>query len=326
MKKYFLLIILIIHSITISAQINKTASVIIWQRTSDNKLLVEYSISNAKENETYELKIDFYDDNKTRLTAFALSGDFPKVTGPGTKTLYWDVLKDKQEFPIISDIKIEIKLIMVNEIAKINNTSQKPKSVQSSQKEQSSQNSQNNTTSKEVKEKTSQQVNNHRKKFTIGIHSGIGACSTQEIDAGSYGTFSSSLGGSRIYGGFIALGHFGFDFSKTDRSIGYKDDNNTEPTIDINSFNLSLDFYTDIPASPNKELGLLIGFGVGRYTTKYSDKLISKVTLRENEMAYYPRLGIIFPAGKNWKFAIIDSYHFTKSPFNDIKIAIYLGI
>lgn len=127
MKKFLLCSFVIISNLFAIAQNNKIVKVNRWQKTDDYKLLVEYIILNANGNESYDLKISFYDDKKTLQTAFSISGDFPKVTGIGPKTLYWDVLKDKQEFPIISNVVIEITSITGNEIAKKYNTiSEKP--------------------------------------------------------------------------------------------------------------------------------------------------------------------------------------------------------
>lgn len=87
-----------------------------WQRTKENKIEVTYSIPFAKENEIYELNVLFFDKKGNQLPRFAISGDYPSVSGSDNKTLVWDVLKDIQDFPRISKVEIRIINTTVKEL------------------------------------------------------------------------------------------------------------------------------------------------------------------------------------------------------------------
>jgi len=81
-----------------------------------------------------------------------------------------------------------------------------------------------------------------------------------------------------------------------------------------------------MPASPEHSFGILLGFGVGSYTTKYTNQIGIQTTIRKDEIAYYPKCGIICNLSKHWKLFIIDAYHFTKIPMNDLRVGLMIGI
>lgn len=126
MKKLLLLFVLILFCLDSYSQAKKKVTVTGWRKTDDNKLRVEYYVLYGSENATYELTVKFYDNKKIQLPAFAISGDFPKITGGAYKTLYWDVLKDRPAFPEISTVIIEIKSVTFSKTATTENQIKEP--------------------------------------------------------------------------------------------------------------------------------------------------------------------------------------------------------
>lgn len=338
MKRYFILTILIIFGINSYSQITKKVSVTGWHRTDDNKLAVEYYVVGGTENEVYELTIKFYDNKKIQLPAFAISGDFPKITGGAFKKIYWDVLKDRQDFPDISEVKINVKSAEVKKVTTPKSTAQKPVVDNKNTTAQKPPNNTSNTKSTSTVQKTdntkpvenvnvnTQNISKEKRKFfTIGAYAGYGYGLTKEFDAGANKKYDQSSGVEMCYGGYLAISHFSVDISKTERQLMFVKDKNN-PKADVSSINASLDFYSDIPASPKHKIGILLGFGVGSYTTQYTDEQGIESILRENEIAYYPKAGIIIPLGKHLKFSLIDTYHLSITPMNDFFAILSLNI
>ena len=318
MKKPAFIILFLLCIFASKAQIHKSVVIVRMQKTEDNRMLVEYKIPDAKDNEVFELDVSFFDLKKTKYTVFTISGDYPIVTGGNTKFLYWDVMKDRQDFPVISSAKIEIISMSVLKEEDPINKMEVTETIQKSKKEQVG-----NTTKNNENLITPQKDIPKRKKVTAGVYAGYGHGTLHEIKSSSVGAFTSANGGEFFYGGFIVFSHLGIDISSTERKF-YDED--ITFNLSINSLNLSLDYYTDMPASPKKTIGFILGFGAGKYTTTYTDEKQIQTTLQKDEIAYYPKLGLIFNLSKNFKLYVTDSYHLTKFPVNDLKIAISIGI
>jgi hypothetical protein len=323
MKRPTFIILFLLCIFASEAQTNKPVVIVRMFKTEDNRMLVEYKIPDAKDNEIFELDVSFYDLKKTKYTVFTISGDYPIVTGGNTKFLYWDVMKDRQDFPVISSAKIEIISMRVLKEKDPINKMELPETSEKSRKEQVGNTTQKNLTKNNKNHVTPQKATTKRKKFTAGVYGGYGYGTLQEIKSSSVGAFTSANGGEFFYGGFFVFSHFGIDLSSTERI--FSDDDNTF-NLSINSLNLSLDYYTDMPASPKKAIGFLLGFGAGKYTTTFTDEKQTQTTLRKDEIAYYPKLGVIINISKYFKISITDSYHFANFPVNDFKVAISIGI
>jgi hypothetical protein len=102
-------VLMIFTSIPLYGQTYQKVNDVKWKKTKDSKLEITYSLSNTIEGENYKLAISFYDKKNSQLPAFSLSGDYSVVSEAGKKIIVWDVLKDIQDFPIVS--KVEIKII-----------------------------------------------------------------------------------------------------------------------------------------------------------------------------------------------------------------------
>ena len=119
MRKFLITAFVICSFLNLYSQSKVKVNVTNWQKQSDNKLLIEYLIPDTREYERYKLKIVVYDNHQTEIIPFAITGDFPEISGIGLKKIYWDVLKDRSDYPMISSIKIEVISISIPDATKI---------------------------------------------------------------------------------------------------------------------------------------------------------------------------------------------------------------
>lgn len=108
MKRYYVfLIVLFVINITSIAQ-NAYVIVDKYEKTQDNKLLIKYHIANGKPTDLYNINVHLFIKH-VEHKLFSVSGDFKNLYGSvNTGKIYWDVLKDVNEFPKISDVYVEI--------------------------------------------------------------------------------------------------------------------------------------------------------------------------------------------------------------------------
>lgn len=127
MKRYYVfLIVLFVINITSIAQ-NAYVIVDKYEKTQDNKLLIKYHIAKGKPTDLYNINVHLFIKH-VEHKLFSVSGDYKSLNGSDNSgKIYWDVLKDVNEFPKILDIYVEIGIseIIKNKINPIlynNNT------------------------------------------------------------------------------------------------------------------------------------------------------------------------------------------------------------
>lgn len=107
---FFVFIFFTYHSI--SQETNPLIQIKDQFKNSKNQYQIDYLIKNSIECVSYDVKVDLYDKNSKLIPAFKLTGDFNSVKGETVNHIYWDVYKDRDDFPTIG--KVEVKIIKIN--------------------------------------------------------------------------------------------------------------------------------------------------------------------------------------------------------------------
>lgn len=285
MKRYYVfLIVLFVINITSIAQ-NAYVIVDKYEKTQDNKLLIEYHIANGKPTDLYNINVHVY-IKRLEQKLFSVIGDYKNLNGfNNSGKIYWDLLKDINEFPKISDVNVRIDIVETT-----NKQQQQQKVIQ-------------------------------RDKFTLGFSGSLGLCSLHdEIIAQDFNKrFPSTSGTVLNFGINIAYSYVGIDLSRTLRTLPY-----TDVGISINSYNAAFEIYTDMPASPKSPFLLMVGLGVGNYTINYIDKDDNKFTLNKNIIGYYPKIGLMC-ISHHTKLSATYIYNFTPTKISEINFGIQFG-
>lgn len=165
-----LLFVLCFYISTIYAQQSQKKVVVYdWKNTKENKIVISYSIPDAKSDEVYEIEVIFYDKLNAQIPAFSLF-DKKNITGIKMQYVYWDFYKDRQDIPSISKIDV-----IVNKIDKLNNNIGYESSNNVNQKVQSYQNRTNETSAKKNADKKYKKINTSTSQMGFGYISGLGS-------------------------------------------------------------------------------------------------------------------------------------------------------
>lgn len=111
MKTFKLTFLLFMSVIICNAQNKNIIKNITWKKSNEGKLIVEYFLE-ASVGQEYILNMKVTDEKSNVLTPFAISGDFPNVKDYGAKKFIWDVFKDRDVFPTIGNITMEVEKII----------------------------------------------------------------------------------------------------------------------------------------------------------------------------------------------------------------------
>lgn len=110
MKKSYIFLFCLLVVNTICFAQNTFIQVQKIEKTNDNKLLIKYSIIKGNPLDLYCIKVHVFIKHEEQKL-FSLSGDIRNINGTiDSRYIYWDLLKDIDEFPKISDINLKLEI------------------------------------------------------------------------------------------------------------------------------------------------------------------------------------------------------------------------
>lgn len=308
MKKIFVFLACCFFLTTIYAQQSlKKVLVYDWKKSLENKIIVSYSITDSKSDEVYEIEAIFYDKLNDKIPAFSLS-DKNNISGIKMHYLYWDFYKDRQDIPPISKVEI-----IVTKIDKINNgTSYSP--VDNIYGQELSKKEEKNIISPGNKPNKKRQ--NY---FSGGIQGNLGYPIVGNFPEP---TFTSIDEFSKDLGFYIAYNHIGIEGSYYTYSIQQNSLAFTEDEAYLAYFDIIL----GKKGFHKSGLALVLSFGGGQYTTRLFDDLGNWDIIRDKELGFSSKVGIIASLSKNFKLKFTYSYHTVLDPNQYVQAGLMIGL
>jgi len=110
MKKFYIILFCLLVANIIGYSQNPLIQIQKIEKTSSNKLSIKYRIIKGNPSDLYCFKLHIL-IKKEEQKLFSVSGDVKNVNGAiDSRYIYWDVLKDIDEFPKISDINVRLEI------------------------------------------------------------------------------------------------------------------------------------------------------------------------------------------------------------------------
>jgi hypothetical protein len=312
MKKLSILLILCFFLSSIFAQQSlKKVVVYDWNKTSEDKIQVSYSIPDAKSGETYEIEIVFYDKQNDVIPAFSLS-EKKNISGIKMQFISWDFYKDRQDIPPISKVdvivtKIDKPISIQNDMPVENNYSQPlPKKEEKITR---------TTTTKPVVKK--------KNYFSIGAQGNLGYPATADFlipNFKSIDEFSQDLGF------YMAYNHIGIEGTYFTHSYSSMLNPNAEPYSEIESYLAYLDLILGKRGFHKRGLALVLSAGGGQYTKSISPDMTNWTLIQEKELGFSGKVGIVASLGKSLKLKFTYTYHTVLDPNQYVHAGLMIGL
>ncbi|MBV5313638.1 MAG: hypothetical protein JZU47_10105 [Prolixibacteraceae bacterium] len=298
-------------SSTYAQQPLKRVVVYDWKKTTDDKIVVSYSISDAKSDEVYEIDAFFYDKQNVKIPAFSL---FEKrnISTIKMQFLYWDFYKDRQDIPDIS--KVEVIVTKIERLYNQNNNNLID-SIYDQKTPPKEEKIASNSNTKSITKKE----NN----FSIGLQGNLGYPATSDFLTPSFESFDEF---SQDLGFYMAYNHIGIEGTYFTHSYNSLLNPNAEPYSEIESYLAYLDIILGKRGFHKRGLALVLSAGGGQYNKRISGDMTNWTLIQENELGFSAKVGIVASLGKSLKFKFTYSYHSILDPNQYLHLGIMIGL
>jgi hypothetical protein len=282
-----------------------------WKNAKENKIVVSYSIPDAKSNETYEIDVVFYDKLNSKIPAFSLS-DKKNISGIKMQYLYWDFFKDRQDIPQIS--KVDVTIIKIDKLYDDNGGNQA------------------NSIYKKEPEKTEEEifstsVNRPIKKgnnfFSIGLQGNLGYPIVGNFPEPTFDSFDEF---SKDLGFYMAYNHIGIEGTYFAHSYNSMLSDNSMLYSEIESYLGYIDIILGKKGFHKSGLALVLSAGGGQYSKRVSTGLTNWDLIQDKELGFSSKIAIITSLSKNFKLKFTYSYHTVLDPGQYVEAGLMIGL